>query len=175
MSSEPHPPDPAFPRISDLPFPSYRFVPGRTPHPRNDPRGHSFAAEATDFTDEARAVRNDWRESPHFCYSVDLYNYAYWWEAHEGWEGLWRCYQPGDPYRLILQAFIQVSAAHLQRFMLHANGARHLLKHARLHLDAARAVGPVAFGVNLDEWWFEAVEPYFNAPYAHPFPFLRPQ
>ena len=39
---EPHPPDPAWPRYSTRPFPSYRFVPGKSPHPRRDPHGHSY-------------------------------------------------------------------------------------------------------------------------------------
>ncbi len=172
--SEPVAPDPAFPRLSNVPFPAYRFVPGASPHPFRDPAGHSYGKPGEDFTREAEIARTDWRASPHFRYSVDLYNYAYWWEAHEGWEGLWRCYEMGDAYRFALQAFIQVSAAHLQRFMQHANGARALLKHARLHLDAARSAGPTLFGVDLDRWWYDEVEPYFNAPYAHAFPFLRP-
>jgi hypothetical protein len=31
------------PRYTDRPFPAYRHVPGETPHPRRDARGHSHA------------------------------------------------------------------------------------------------------------------------------------
>lgn len=173
--TEPPAPDPSFPRLTDKPFPAYRFVPGRSPHPYRDADGHSYGAKEPDCSDEAKIVLKNWRASPAFCYSVDLYNHAYWWEAHEGWESLWRCYEQGDPHRFILQSFIQVSAAHLQRFMQHANGARQLLKHARLHLDAGRPAGEIVFGVHLDHWWNDEVMPFFNGPHANPYPFLRPQ
>jgi hypothetical protein len=126
------------------------------------------------MADEAVAAREDWKASPSFCFSVDLYNYAYWWEAHEGWEGLWRCYQPDEPLRFALQAFIQVSAAHLQNFMRHEEGAQTLLRHTRKHLDAARPAGRIVFGCDLESWWGEAVKPYFESPQTNPFPFLRP-
>ena len=173
--NQPTAPDPSFPRLSADSFPAYRFVPGRTPHPRNDPQGHSFGKPQADFAEEALAVRRDWRASPHFCYSVDLYNYAYWWEAHEGWEGLWRRYDRDDPLRFALQVFIQISAAHLQRFMGHPDGARRLLKHARIHLDAARPAGQIVFGCNLEVWWSEAVIPYFDGENGAGYPFLRPE
>lgn len=168
-------PDPGFPRLTTAPFPAYRFVPGVHPHPRNDPRGHSYGRHEADFADEALAVRSNWRAGPRFCYSVDLYNHAYWWEAHEGWEGIWRCYEPDDPLRFALQVFIQVSAAHLQRHMGHPDGAGRLLKHARLHLDAARSAGPVVFGCNVEAWWRGAVVPYFAGKSGVAYPFLRPQ
>jgi hypothetical protein len=173
--NEPAPPDPMFPRLSKRPFPAYRYVPGRTLHPRADAGGHSYGKTEPDFVAEALDAREDWRASPRFCYSVDLYNFAYWWEAHEGWEGLWRCYEPEDPLRYGLQVFIQVSAAHLQRFMGNADGVRRLLKHARLHLDAADAVKAIMFGCELEKWFSTAVTPYFAGERDAGFPFLRPK
>ena len=170
----PVPPDPEFPRLSSRPFPAYRYVPGRDPHPFSDPRGHSYGQAEPDCTGEAAALFRDWRSSPHFCYSVDLYNYAYWWEAHSGWEGLWRCLEPDEPRRFALQAFIQVSAAHLQRFLGRAAGVEMLLKHARLHLDAARSGGAALLGCDLEAWWRDAVAPYFAEQPGATYPFLRP-
>ena len=46
---------------------------------------------------------------------MDLYNFAYWWEAHEAWEGLW--HQAEDTYRLFLQGLIQVSASLIKHHM----------------------------------------------------------
>ena len=120
--SEPSPPDPNFPRLTERAFPAYRYAPGRRPHPVNDPDGHSHGRVLPDFGEEALVACANWRASPHFCHSVDLYNYAYWWEAHEGWEGLWRALDTDTPHRYALQAFIQVSAAHLQRFLEHPKG-----------------------------------------------------
>ena len=46
---------------------------------------------------------------------MDLYNFAYWWEAHEAWEGLW--HKAEDTYRLFLQGLIQVSASLIKYHM----------------------------------------------------------
>ncbi len=35
---EPLPPDPSWPRYSTGAFPAYRYIPGRSPHPRRDAR-----------------------------------------------------------------------------------------------------------------------------------------
>ena len=56
-----------------------------------------------------------WRTNEDYLYGVDLYNFAYWWEAHEAWEGLW--HQAEDDYRLFLQGLIQISAALIKRHM----------------------------------------------------------
>lgn len=167
-------PDPAFARLSTRPFPAYRHVPGRNPQPFSDPGGHSYGKVEPDYTDEALALRRDWRASPRFCFSVDLYNHAYWWEAHAGWEGLWRCFEPEEPQRYALQAFIQVSAAHLQRFLGRAEGVQMLLRHARMHLDTASAGGATVFGCDLATWWQDGVAPYFLGREGAAFPFLRP-
>ena len=56
-----------------------------------------------------------WRQNEDYLYGVDLYNFAYWWEAHEAWEGLW--HQAEDTYRLFLQGLIQVSASLIKYHM----------------------------------------------------------
>ena len=55
---------------------------------------------------------------------MDLYNFAYWWEAHESWEGLWH-HAEGD-YRLFLQGLIQISAALIKHHMRMPRPARTL-------------------------------------------------
>ena len=56
-----------------------------------------------------------WQQNEDYLYGVDLYNFAYWWEAHEAWEGLW--HQAEDTYRLFLQGLIQVSASLIKYHM----------------------------------------------------------
>ena len=56
-----------------------------------------------------------WRQNEDYLYGVDLYNFAYWWEAHEAWEGLWL--EAEDTYRLFLQGLIQVSASLIKYHM----------------------------------------------------------
>lgn len=110
---EPLPPDPRWPRYSTRPFPAYRFIPGHAPHPRRDPRGHSFGRPEPDPT----PVSPDrWREHEWYRYGVDLFNFAYWWECHEVFEACWhaagRQTEPGRFFR----ALVQVAAAGIKRF-----------------------------------------------------------
>ncbi len=95
------------------PFPPYRHIPGVTPHPIRDPRGHSYGMEAEHDTELLPPEL--WQQNDDYLYGVDLYNFAYWWEAHEAWEGLW--HQAEDTYRLFLQGLIQISAAFIKHHM----------------------------------------------------------
>jgi hypothetical protein len=173
--TEPNPPDPKFPRFSERPLPPYRFVNGVTPHPTLDPAGHLYGHTPADCTAEARRfAAGDWRAAPSFCYGVDLYNQAYWWEAHEAWEALWQCFAVGTPHRHALQCLIQVSAAHLQRHAGLHRGVTRLLERARGHLGrVGLQPGERIAGLELEAWWTGAVTPWFEN--AGGFPFLRPE
>lgn len=94
-------------------FPPYRHLPGVTPHPIRDPLGHSYGIE--EEHDENLLPPEMWRQNEDYLYGVDLYNFAYWWEAHEAWEGLW--HRAEDTYRLFLQGLIQVSASLIKYHM----------------------------------------------------------
>jgi len=109
----PSPPDPAFPRWTAAPFPRYRFVPGRSPHPRRDRLGHSWGLP------EPRVQAIDpaaWAACAVYLRGVDLFNFAYWWESHEAFEALWRGARPGTATAELLQALIQLAASELKRF-----------------------------------------------------------
>lgn len=108
---EPSPPDPAPPRHTSEPLPRYRYVPGRSPHPRRDPLGHSWGLA------EPRIQAIDpgaWSACAIYLRGVDLFNFAYWWESHEAFEALWRGDLPGSPTAELLQAIIQLAAAELK-------------------------------------------------------------
>ena len=49
-------------------------------------------------------------------YGIDLYNYAYWWECHEVFEGLWHAVGHNSEQGNFFQALIQFAAANLKRF-----------------------------------------------------------
>jgi len=72
--------------VPGQPFPPYAYVPGQTPHPTHDPKGHSFGRGLKSL--EAPNPQ-EWRSCLSYLYSIDLFNYRYCWEAHEAWEGLW--------------------------------------------------------------------------------------
>ncbi len=119
----PEAPDPAWPRYSTKPFPPYRFVPGRAPHPRRDPKGHAYG------TPEPKPPPVDparWRESDIYLFGIDLYNFAYWWECHEALEALWHAVGHTTRTGQFLQGIIQVSAANLKRFVGQDEGAKRL-------------------------------------------------
>lgn len=120
-----------FRRYTDRDFPSYKHVPGRTPHPTRDPGGHSYGEIQPDLPDLNVA---DWRRCDHYLYGIDLFNAGYWWEAHEVLEGLWHAAGIGSPAAHVLQAVIQCAAAQLKTSTNRSAGARRLFEHAHNHV-----------------------------------------
>jgi predicted metal-dependent hydrolase len=129
---EPKPPDSSWPRYSTRLFPIYRFVPGRSPHPRRDPKGHSCGQPERRPT---LLPPGQWSQSYDYLYGVDLYNYAYWWECHEVFEGLWHVAGRHTEQGNFLQALIQLAAANLKVFMGSHRAARNLQRSGLLRLQ----------------------------------------
>lgn len=129
-------------------FPPYAFLPGRDPHPRRDPSGHSFGAagEEPPFLSPER-----WRESTPYLWGADLYNHGFLWEAHEAWEDLWHVSKPDRVLALYLQGLIQCAAAWLKIPMEQPRGVERLSALALEKLDeVARASGGRYMGLDLD-------------------------
>lgn len=122
--TEPPPPDTNWPRYSRLPFPSYRYVPGQTPHPRRHPEGHSYGQPDPKPT---MPSTEHWQESDAYLHGIDLYNFAYWWESHELFEGVWhaagRETTPGN----FFQALIHLAAANLKHYLSNLTATRNLI------------------------------------------------
>ena len=144
-------------------FPSYRHIPGVTPHPIRDPQGHSYGTEE-EFDDNPLPPEM-WRQNEDYLYGVDLYNFAYWWEAHEAWEGLW--HRAEDTYRLFLQGLIQVSASLIKYHMRMLRPLRTLSTAGRSKLQQVVVEsGDMAsnyMGINLPE--FLEIADTFFAPF----------
>jgi hypothetical protein len=141
---EPTPPDLKWPRYSTLPFPSYRFVPGLSPHPRRDPRGHAYG---TPEVPPPRFAPERWRDNEVYRHGIDLYNFAYWWECHEALEGLWHLTGHSGTEAQFLQGIIQAAAAHLKRHVGSSVGSRRLGSEAVGRLESVP--GPVFMGLTL--------------------------
>src|SRR5947209_12136345 len=94
--------------LPDLPLPPYAYIPGRTPHPQSDPRGHRFGKrpEKPAAFDPA-----DWRSLESFLYGVDLLNNGFYWEAHESWELLWHACGRRGVTADFLKGLIKLAAA----------------------------------------------------------------
>ncbi|WP_447986225.1 DUF309 domain-containing protein [Nitrospira sp. Nam74] len=102
-----------WPRYSSRAFPAYRFIPGVTPHPRRHPDGHSYGHAEPALS----AVAPDqWQTNDAYLYGVDLYNFDFWWECHEVFEGFWRGARKTEQ-GCFFQALIQVAAANLKLCM----------------------------------------------------------
>jgi len=115
--------DPDIPRYTESSFPAYRFLPFQPdmPHPRNDPEGHSFGQEEDylpEFTDQ------DWQTCQPYLYGIDLFNYGYWWEAHESLEAVWLAAGQDSLTGNFVQGLIQMAAAQLKRYIKQERGAK---------------------------------------------------
>ena len=117
-------------RYTARPLPDYRHVPGRTPHPTRDPRGHSYGHVSGPLPDLNTA---DWRACAEYLYGLDLFNAGYWWDCHEVLETLWHVAGLGTPAGHALQAVIQCAAAHLKVECGQPVGAKRLTSHAEAH------------------------------------------
>jgi uncharacterized protein len=130
--TEPNPPDPYWPRYSTRPFPLYRFIPGRTPHPRRDPYGHSYGLP------EQRPkpfLVAQWQTSNDYLFGIDLYNFAYWWECHEVFEGLWHAAGHNSEQGKFFQALIQLAAGNLKYFLDNPTAAHNLFRRGIIRLQ----------------------------------------
>lgn len=89
-------------------LPPYTYIPGRTPHPVSDPRGHSYGITAppvTQFDPQHPEQSPRWREA------VALFEAGYYWEAHEAWESLWHFVGRSGPVGDCLKGLIKWAAA----------------------------------------------------------------
>ena len=92
-------------------FPAYRFVPGLHPHPVNSPEGHSYGLKEEEVS---KWNSDDWRLNEDYLYGIDLYNYHFYWEAHEAWEGLWLASVKRSSEHMFIQGLIKMGAALLK-------------------------------------------------------------
>lgn len=140
---EPSPANPDWPRYSSRPFPAYRYVPGNSPHPRRNPQGHSFGYPEPSPTP---CRPEEWSQSEDYRFGIDLYNFAYWWECHEVFEGFWHAVGRKTEQRLFFQALIQLAAANLKRHTRHLNAAENLL---RTSLQKFYGIPPFYMGLDM--------------------------
>ena len=131
-AGEPQAPFPDWPRYApERPLPPYRYVPGLNPHPVSDPRGHSHGHRPATQDPPAPEA---WASCADYRYAVDLHNFAYWWEAHEAWEGIWQHLDKAGEQGQFLQGLIQTSAGLLKSHLGSREGTRILLTEGLLRL-----------------------------------------
>lgn len=123
-------------RLSAIAFPPYRFLPGRDPHPTASPKGHSYLPPGTPEPAVEWESAEAWEKCEAYLYGWDLCNHAYWWEAHEAWEGLWHEVERGSLPHRFLQGLIQVAACHLKLRLGRADGVERLRESSRGYLSS---------------------------------------
>jgi hypothetical protein len=141
-------------------------VPGLTPHPVKDPSGHSYGASASRKPERELSLPQEWRRCHAYLLGVDLFNQAYFWEAHEAWEEVWLAVERRSTPGRMVQGMIQVAAALLRQRMGTADGAQRNFAKAASHFEAVEAElalmgsgNSIYMGVDLPAWR-SAVERY---------------
>lgn len=148
IRDQPSPIDPHWIRYTTHPLPAYTHIPSVTPHPLNDPRGHSYGIKP----DNVQLItENSWRTNQIYLYGFDLYNYCYWWEAHETWEGIWQLSEKKAPLGRFIQGLILLSTTFLKRHQGRLKGVQSLSSKALKHLKfvVQQATTDVYMGVDL--------------------------
>ncbi len=135
--------DPLITRYTDRPLPDYRHLPFQNAHPFLDEGGHSFGEKLVppdSFTPE------NWQQCSDYLYCIDLFNYGFWWEAHERLKHL--CIAAGRESETgqFIQGLIQISAALLKHFMQEEQGAETL---AALGLKNLQKTAGVYLGIEV--------------------------
>ncbi len=116
-------------------LPPYTYVPGQTPHPVTDPRGHSYGLKPTPAAafDPAK-----WRTCRDYLQGIDLFNHGYYWEAHETWEGLWVAIGRRGPLADFLKGLIKLAASGVKCREGNAQGLQRHLARARTLFQGVR-------------------------------------
>ena len=92
-------------RYTNRAFPPYSFIPGKSPHPTRDPDGHSYKK----MSERLLSFENkQWQSCDAYLYGIDLFNYGYWWEAHEALEVVWIAAGRKTETGLFIQGLIQI-------------------------------------------------------------------
>jgi hypothetical protein len=139
--------DPVSRRYTRRPLPPYRYLAGCAPHPRRDPRGHHFGIPEIQAPpiDPAR-----WQACEEYLYGVDLYNYTFFWEAHESWEAVWKA--SNGQAAVFLQGLIQIAAALLKKEGGVLRGTRNLWLRGSAKLQAIGTLESSYCGIDLPEY-----------------------
>ena len=132
--------------LPDRPFPPYTYVPGRAPHPIRDPAGHMHGEEHQ----KPDLFVEEWWRCDEYLWGIDLFNYGYYWEAHEAWEGLWHAAGRKGPVADFLKGLIKLAAAGVKTLEGSETGRRrHLQRGLELMQAVREASGDRMMGLDL--------------------------
>jgi predicted metal-dependent hydrolase len=137
-------------RYTSKSFPDYAFIPGKYPHPRSHPEGHSYNSEEeiVEFMNEY-----DWKDSQSYLYGIDLFNNGYYWEAHEAWESVWKANGKEGTTADFIKALIKLTAASVKILQQQPSGIRDHSLSAKKIFSNIREISKknIYAGLSLDE------------------------
>jgi uncharacterized protein len=81
-----------------------------------------------------------WHQSEDYLYGIDLYNFAYWWECHEVFEGLWHIVGRNNEQGNFFQALIHLAAANIKNFCGNHQAAENLIRRGLARLETAQKI-----------------------------------
>ena len=97
-------------RYSNIDLPEFRYIPGHKLKQKSPVKG----AHLPELPPPVSLSAKSWQDSAHYLYAIDLFNYGYWWEAHEVLEVLWVIAKRETPTGIFIQGLIKISAAFLK-------------------------------------------------------------
>jgi len=126
-------PECGLPRYSVRPLPTYRHLPFQNAHPFMDADGHSYGEKLNPPESFGPA---DWRHCDDYLYCVDLFNHAFWWEAHERFKPISIGAGRQSECGLFIQGLIQLAAGLLKYSLGEEGPAKTLVAMGLEHLAA---------------------------------------
>jgi len=96
-------------------LPEYTYVPGLTPHPVSDVRGHAYGQPRPAAIGQLQA-------------GTELFNHGYYWEAHEAWEAEWMAAGRAGCRADLIKGLIKLAACGVKCLEGNRDGA---MRHAR--------------------------------------------
>jgi len=120
-------------RLTQRPFPSYTYVPGKTPHPIRESTGHSYQ-QPEPFVESFSS--DEWPKCEAYLFGIDLFNAGFFWESHEQWEAVWHAVGRVGTTASFLKGLIKLSAAGVKSLEQKPNGVqRHAHRAAELFAE----------------------------------------
>lgn len=127
-------------------LPEYTYVPGKHPHPTSDVRGHSYGVEI----DVDQFDPLGWDQCTAYLFGIDLFNFGYYWEAHEQWEAVWIHAGRRGMVSDFLKGLIKLAAAGVKAREGRQAGVRRHARRAGQLLAQVKHAQPTMLGLELE-------------------------
>ena len=135
------------PRYTNIEFPDYPHIPGKTPHP-NKRGGHSFNKPEP----KCLGLQESFWNNKCFFFGVDLFNYSYYWESHVYWEGVWHKSNHIEIYDCFLKAIIKIAAGLIKKNMGQISVANDLWEKSKILLQKKGKMIPQELNPHWPDW-----------------------